>query len=225
MDMRFSYGKFLENLHLSKAKRNNRQTSSAPQQLAGHAAAPARPAMSVAVAAVSSLQDQAAALPTLPSTRTTVQDDGDAAARLEKLLTCLWRMADNLAQIRAEFHTPASSADAASDDLEAIGGYPNDEPHAVIAHVDALERTICSIADVVSGTHSGTHGGTDSGKRMAASAAPSVLSANDPAVEIAARTGEAVRQLRLQAVRLATAVHAHRAALALTHSVIARARR
>jgi len=215
--MRFSYGKFLESLYLSKARRSDRQISSAPQQLAKPAAAAARPAMSVAVAAVSSLQDQAAALPTLPSSRTAVQDDSDAAARLEKLFTCLWRMTDDLAQIRAEFHTPAGSADIASDDLEATSAYPNDEPHAVIAHVDALERTICSIADLVSGSHRE--------KRTAASAAPSAPSPNDPAMDIAARTGEAVRQLRLQAVRLATAVHAHRAAMAMTQSVIARARR
>lgn len=213
--MPFSYGKFLESLSLTKGRRGSQRGQATSSPTAPRTGQPAGHPQGDATVAANALWAQAAALPEMQAPR--AQPGSDAAEQMEKLLACLWRMSDNLTQIRSEFRLPGTNGHTDPSGFGSASSSPDEEPGGVMAQVDALERTICSIATAVAGSDRRANSGNG---------APALI--NDDAArrhDALHKTVEAVRQLRLQAVQLATAVHLHRSALALTHSAIARARR
>lgn len=142
----------------------------------------------------------------------------ESAERVERILASLWRMTDDLARIRAEFNRgPAETGHASAATRVPSGGYGPDERAGVIAQVEVIEDTICRIVAVLAEPEG--HG------EPADNTQAFVRRVDDQRKEILAKTAEALRQLRLQAIQLAAAVHAYRSSMALARRAIEHARR
>lgn len=216
--MPFSYGKFLEKISLSKARVGGRAPAGSdggPRPTGSEASPPTE----TATAAADSLQAHAVLLPDLPAPSEPPADGTEAiAGRLDSLLASLWHMTDDLARIRAEFHLHSDDPGHSSGPAPVPdGGYRMDEREGVIAQVDALERSICNIVAVLAGP--------DDDENAAGRAQSFIERVDRQRRDVVARTSETVRQLRLQAIQLAAAVHAYRSSLALARDAIAQARR
>jgi len=216
--MPLSYGKFLERLSLSRLKpRNVDGHTDAAAVAVGQGSIRCAPLMA-ASAAAESLREHAVVLPDVPTPRGSPLSDPQAAQRLESLLACLWQMTEDLALIRAEFPVQATGGTGAPDDEpDPADGDHMDERAAIMAQVDNLERTICSIVAVVTSPESGLRG--------AEGDQAFIERVNSQKRDVILKTADAVRQLRLLAVQLAAAVHAYRSGLAMARGAIAKARR
>ena len=169
-------------------------------------------------AAADSLQARAVQLPDIDGSSAALQADLDSAQRVEKLLSSLWCMTDDLARIRAEFHVrPGERGHDRPDGAAPEGGYGMDERAGVIAQIEVIESTICRIVAVLAEPEANG----DSGSHAAAF----IRRVDEQRRDMLTKAGEALRQLRLQAIQLSAAVHAYRSSLTLARRVIEQARR
>jgi len=212
--MPFSYGKFLAKI---SSARSGSVSEVRPANAGDEALRMTSANAESNTAAADSLQAQAVQLPDIDSSAA-LQAGMASAERVEKLLTSLWCMTDDLARIRAEFHLrPGERAPNPADGVAPEGGYAMDERAGVIAQIDVIEGTICSIVAVLAEPEA--DGNPDS------HAASFLRRVDGQRREMVSKAGEALRLLRLQAIQLAAAVHAYRSSLSLARRAIEQARR
>lgn len=214
--MPFSYGKFLAKI--SSARSGSRDAAQGGKPDAGVAGAGARLTPAEAdTAAAESLRAQAVHLPDLHGPAQALQAELASTERVERILSSLWSMTDDLARIRAEFQPGGEETGQVKvEKAIAPGDQGLDERAGVIAQVDIIEGTICRIVAVLAEPEG--YSGESAGPQAF------IRRVDDQRQEMLAKTSEALRQLRLQAIQLSAAVHAYRSSLALARRAIEQAR-